>query len=376
MESLFPVSPLGPLHDGFGAFKQDFYDVTNIMLGLSFHSVFQGATDVLPGTDDFGGATDMDFVGTWELFNRGEPTQGELYFGLEGRWEYGPIGPQNIGFGSLGSAGGTANTFSAYTPTFILRNLYYRQGGPEAGWVFRFGKITPDAMLLTNRHITPNTTFLPNGGTGVFAAGFPDSGLGIGGNWFINDYVSLGGVISDSNGDRFNWGDIGAGDFYKALELGLNTGPMAEKAFHSKFLIWHTDGTSDGMPINANTGSDGWGYAMVLEKELTADGRAVIVGRYGQSFDKAAIYDQQAAVHFLLYQPFGRFENDVIGAAFNWVRSAFAGTRDEYSIEAFYRFPLFPHVDTTLSYQSVINPAFNTAFDHSSVFSLRLTTSF
>jgi hypothetical protein len=81
-------------------------------------------------------------------------------------------------------------------------------------------------------------------------------------------------------------------------------------------------------------------------------------------------------VHFLLYEPFGRFENDVIGAAFNWVRSAFAGTRDEYSIEAFYRFPLFPDVDATLSYQSVINPAFTTAIDHSSVFSLRLTTSF
>ena len=45
------------------------------------------------------------------------------------------------------------------------------------------------------------------------------------------------------------------------------------------------------------------------------------------------------------------------------------GSRDEYNLEVFYRFPLFPGVDTTLSYQSVFNPALNTEFDHAHVFS-------
>ncbi len=52
------------------------------------------------------------------------------------------------------------------------------------------------------------------------------------------------------------------------------------------------------------------------------------------------------------------------------------GSRDEYNVEVFYRFPLFPGVDTTLSYQSVINPALNPNFDHASVFSLRLRSVF
>jgi len=50
--------------------------------------------------------------------------------------------------------------------------------------------------------------------------------------------------------------------------------------------------------------------------------------------------------------------------------------RSEYNVEAFYRFPLFPSVDTTLSYQSVFNPALDPDNHHASVFSLRIRTTF
>jgi carbohydrate-selective porin OprB len=105
------------------------------------------------------------------------------------------------------------------------------------------------------------------------------------------------------------------------------------------------------------------------------DGKVVVVGRYGRSFDKAAIYDHQAGLHLLVYEPFGRFDNDVIGVAFNWVDTAFEG-RDEYNVETFYRFPFLPDVDLTLSHQAVLDPAFTREFDWSSVFSLRLTSAF
>ncbi|CTQ55336.1 Carbohydrate-selective porin, OprB family [Roseibium album] len=377
---LIPVSPIQPLRDGYSSAMDKIYEAVGLRLGLSFHTVGQYTSNNVQGTPRHGGATDMDFVGTWELFNRGQPTVGAITFGVEGRWDYGPIGPQNIGFVSVGSAGGTANSFSAYKPpAFILRNLYYRMGGQDAGWVFRFGKITMDSMLATNRHITPNTTFLSNAGTGLFSAGFADSGLGAAGALYFADkraYVSA--LIGDSNGDRFDFGKIYKGDFYKAAEVGLKLFPRTDKASYSKFLVWHTDGTYNGAPINANTGKDGWGMGVVLSQELTADGNTVVVGRYGRSFDGASIYDNQAALALLRYQPFGKysFDDDVIGAQFNWIESATPGTRDEYSIETFYRFPLFPDLDTTLAYQAVINPATTTAFDTAHVFSIRAVTSF
>ena len=377
-ESLFPISPLKGLHDAIGQAKDDIYRATHLKLGLTLNHLFQVMSDALPGEDDWGTTTDLDLVGSWELVNRGEPTQGGLYFGLEGRWDYGTTGPQDLGFVSLGSAGGTANAFSEYTPTFILRNLYWEQGSPEAGWAFRIGKITPDAILATSRHITPVTTFLPNVGTGLFSSGYPDSGLGIVGAKYFSDRFKIVGLVSDANADRFDFGDIGEGDFYKAAEIAAKIAPRTEKAGFSKLTVWHNDGTKDGQPINASTGLDGWGVTVKLEQELTDDGQAVGILRWGMSWDDSSIYNQQAGAHFLLYDPFGPvgLKNDVVGIAANWVESVAAETRDEYNVEVFYRFPLFPGVDTRLSYQSVINPAFTRDIDHASVFSLGFRTVF
>ena len=54
----------------------------------------------------------------------------------------------------------------------------------------------------------------------------------------------------------------------------------------------------------------------------------------------------------------------------NWVQPS-AADRDESNVELFYRFPLFPHVDTTLSYQMIFNPALDPSNDFGSAFSFR-----
>lgn len=377
-DSLFGVSPLKGLHDVTGQAKDSIYEATHLKLGLMINHLFQGITEALPDNDKWGTTTDLDFVGSWELINRGEPTQGSLFFGLEGRWDYGTTGPQNLGFVSLASQIGTGNAFSAYTPTFILRNLYWEQGSQEAGWAFRIGKITTDAILATSQHITPVTTFQPNGGTGLFSSGYPDSGLGAVGVWYPSDRFKILGLVSDANADRYDFGDIGAGDLYAAVELGVKIAPKTEKAGYSKFTIWHNDGTEDGLPINASTGLEGWGMTVKLEHEFTDDGNTVGVFRWGKAWDKSSLYDQQAGVHLLFYDPPGPagMQNDLVGIAGNWVKASAEGARDEYNVEVFYRFPLFTGLDTTLSYQSVINPALTREIDHASVFSLRIRAVF
>ena len=375
-DGLIPFSPLQRLRDSFEAFNEQTERAAHLKFGLAFHTLYQGASKVRPGTDDSGIASTFNYTGRWGLVRRGAPTQGELFFQVEGRWDYGTTPPLVIGLGSIGTAGGTANTYSAYDPTFLLRNLYYRQGSKEAGWVFRIGKITPAQMFLTSRHISPNATYLPIAGTVLISAGFSDSGLGIAGVRYLSDRVYIAGGIIDANADRYNFGDLGAGDFYKAVELGVKIAPLTEKAGFSKVLLWHTDGTKDGQPAEAGTGESGWGFSILAEQELTHDGRLVLLGRYGRSFDKAATFDQQAGVHLLYYDPFDRMGDDVVGTAFNWIDSSVEGTRDEYNWETFYRFPLMPDVDATLSYQAVFDPAFETSYDFSSVFSLRLSTVF
>jgi porin len=377
-DSLLGISPLKGLHDVTGQAKDKIYDATHLKLGLMINNLFQGLSDALPDNDKWGATTDLDFLGSWELINRGKPTQGSLFFGLEGRWDYGTTGPQNLGFVSLASQIGTGNAFSAYIPAFIVRNLYWEQGSKEAGWAYRIGKITTDAILATSQHITPVTTFQPNGGTGLFVSGYPDSGLGAVGVWYPNDRFRILGLVSDANGNRFDFGDIGAGDLYKAFELGVKIAPKTEKAGFSKLTLWHNDGTEDGLPINASTGKEGYGVTIKLEHEFTDDGKAIGIVRWGKAWDKSALYDQQAGVHFLLYDPPGPagMQNDLVGIAGNWAKASAEGARDEYNVEVFYRFPLFAGLDTTLSYQSVINPALTREFDHVSVFSLRIRAVF
>jgi hypothetical protein len=377
-DSLMPVSPLKWLQDATGRGSDALYRATHIRLGLTLNHLFQWASDVVPDTDDYGTTTDSDLIASWDVINRGKPTLGKLYFHLEGRWDYGTTGPQTIGFSNVAAAGGTANAFSKYDPTFLIRQFYWQQGGPKSKWAFKLGKFSTDATLATSRHISPVTTFLPNAGTGLFVSGYCDSSLGLVGVWHFNERLKILGLVADSNGDRYDWGDITAGDFYTAVELGFKLAPRTEKSGYSKITVWHTDGTKDDQPINANTGLDGWGMTVKLEQELTADGRAVGVLRWGTSWDGAAIYDNQAAAHLLFYDPPGpdRLQNDLIGFAVNWVDSAAEGSREEYNLEVFYRFPLFPGLDTRLSYQYVIDPAFTREFDSSSVFSLGFRTSF
>jgi hypothetical protein len=85
-----------------------------------------------------------------------------------------------------------------------------------------------------------------------------------------------------------------------------------------------------------------------------------------------------ASVHFLLYEPPGteQLKNDLVGVGLTWPAVSQSEARDEENLEMFYRFPIFPHVDATLSYQSVFNPAYDRDNDQASVYSFRLWTSF
>lgn len=377
-DSLFPSSPLTSLHENTSRSKEKLYNDTGFKWGFALTHVFQGVTDSLSGTDDTAAATTSDILGMYELIDKGMPTAGKIVAHGQARWDYGSSGPEDLGSTSLGSVIGTADTFSAYSPTVILRNLYWRQGSKEAGWVYQFGKITPDGIVNSSPYLASETTFLPSGGTGPFAIALPDSGLGALAAWFLNDRVTIGGLVSDANADRFDFGDLDEGDLFYAAEIHAKLFPKTKDAPYSKFTVWHTDGTKNRQPANGSLGPSGWGFYMTHHQEMTRDGRAIGIIRYGKSYDDSAIYEEQASAHFILKNPkfITRLNNDMLGLALNWASVPFDGARDEYNVEAFYRFPIFPHVDTTISYQSVINPALQRDFDHASVFSLRLRTTF
>jgi hypothetical protein len=368
---------LTPLRETTLQLENRIYDATDVKFGTTFTTLMQGLSDAIPREDTYGMATAMSFVGTWDGWNKGGPKQGELTLELQARWDWGTTAPNDLGNLGLGSLGFTSNQFAAYTPTFLVRNLFWRQGSREAGWMYRIGRITPDAMLASSTHINGLINFLPISGTGPFAMGISDSGLGVAAGKFVNDRVNVLGIFSDANADRFDFGDIDEGDIFSALELQVKVLPLTDNAGYSTFSFWHNDGTKFGQASNGGTGKEGWGWFIKHEQELTCDGRAIVIARVGRSYKESALYDQLAGVSFVLYDPFNSgkfedtlFESDLVGLAYSWVQPS-AVDRDESNAEIFYRFPLFPHFDATLSYQAIINPALDPSNDFGSAFSLR-----
>jgi len=380
--SLFKVSPLESVHESTDQWHDKLYEKTRIRAGLSIHHLFQGLSESFPGTDDWGTATDADLIFNWEVGNRGEPYQGNLYFHLESRWNWGTTGPMSLGPGSLGMLQNTGNTYEKYVPVMIIRNFYYQIGGPKSKAALRFGKVTIDSILGTTAHNTPTTSFLTFAATGAFAIALPDSGLGAVGTWHFNDRLKLLGSIHDANANRVDLGDIShggfEGDFFSALELGFKFAPDAKRAGYSKLDVWHTDGTADGKPINGSNGPAGWGFYALHEQQLSRNGDAVGVFKYGKSYDDSAYFESQVSASFLYYDPhfFGTIRNDVVGVSLNWVDPVAANSRSESNVEILYRFPLFPKLDTTISYMGIINPALDPTNDYASAFSLRFVSVF
>ena len=88
--------------------SDDIYDKIDLRLGMAFHHVFQWVDPNITDTPDDATATDFDIIGDWRLFKKGEPLEVKLFFNIEGRWDYGTVGPQTLGFLSAGTSGGTA----------------------------------------------------------------------------------------------------------------------------------------------------------------------------------------------------------------------------------------------------------------------------
>ena len=126
-DSLIPVSPLGTVREGMGEVNEGLYNTFGLKFGMVFTHAFQKVTDALPGQDDVGTATTADFLASWGLIDKGGPYLGQAIAHVQGRRNYGTTGPEALGFNSLGSAIGTADTFDEYQPdTFVLRNLTTR----------------------------------------------------------------------------------------------------------------------------------------------------------------------------------------------------------------------------------------------------------
>jgi len=385
-KSVLPFAPLQPANDAWKVFDDALIEKINLNLGISLTTAYTKMSESLPDTEDNGFGYDVGFFGEWSLLKVGSKWEGFLSFLVQGRDSlFTEDSPGDL-FLNAGSLAGPVDSFDN-DQGFVVREMWWQQGSKDAHLIYRVGKIAPDTIVGTiSQFDSANLDFMALGQVVKLSARFADAGLGAAvgfypqGNSRLRPHIHL--YASDQNGDRSTFGDIDEGEFFTGVEAGFRPFPQTDKAPFWRFSVWHAD-EQDKEGI-----AEGYGVLAKIEQELSSDGSVIGVLNYGHSWEGAPAKNQVTA-RLVIFEPFPRkvdLAGDRLGFAASWIDPAVPGARDEYNLEAYYRFPLFPNLDVTLDFQYMIDPAFipivesvapdTDTFDDIFVFSVRFRTVF
>lgn len=365
-DALFSVGPLEPLHRQWEDVTRQLEASIGLKLGLNYTALYQNANASLSGNPSEAAVGDLDFFGRWNLVNRGDSWPGALVFFTENRHRFTDIPPSDLG-DAVGSLWGTTNAFSRQD--FALTQLYWEHGSREDRLVSRLGKMDPESIYDRARYVSANEAFLNQAFSTTLAMPVPTTGLGaaLAISPITNTYV-VGGV-HDVNGDKTSFGDIDKGEMFTAIEFGVapRHGRPGAGLYH--VTLWHSDAQDD-----ADVPS-GRGIALTLQQELGPDGRIVPFFRYSYGEGGATPVRQAIATGVGFEEPFGQ-NNDLIGIGLSWGQPSDRALRDQYVLEAFYRFQVTPHTNLTPDIQVTFDPSENPVEETIVVGGIRLRTLF
>lgn len=364
--AVFESDFIDPLHQAWDEGTASLYEATGIDLGIDYTVLYQHASNVLPSTDKYGAAGDLDVYGRWDLVDPNGPWAGSFYFSTELRHAMTDTTPAQLR-GNIGSIMGTIDGFGEQD--YLITNAFWRQGSKQAGFMYQIGRMAPDGLINISRYNNPNTNFHPIGLVGSLTISFPGHGFGAAAIAYPTEDTFITAVITDANGQKKNLGALNLGEFFSAVELGYKPNFGGSYEGRHALTFWHVDARSQtGVP-------SGHGFALKLEQELDATGNLTGLLRYSKSFGSASTYDNQASV-YLIMQNISYLENDMLGIGVGWADPTNPTFRNEYIAEAFYRFPLTPRLDMSISLQTILNPAANINIEASTVASVRLRKTF
>ena len=334
----------GPL-EGFRVWKRGVENRTGLSLG------FDNITHYLRSDSDSSPSDALSNVtrvyGTWTAKGWNTPDSGALIFKLENRSAVGShISTQALG-PSLGYAGLFASTYS--DAGLVLTNLYWRKwfAGGRGGFVV--GQVDVYDYTNVNSISSPWSGFANLAFQQQATFGGPSQGLGAAMQWRLSDRWTVLGGLANANGDPSDPWDSAeklfeSGETFKHLALGWSPEWANRYDDMVQLTIWQVDerkeaGVDGGHGVSfAASGSSGrWRHFL----------------RAGYARDAGAILDRAVSMG-LGYDP--RDGGDLAGLGVAWGRAP-DNSRDQYTLEAFYRYDWTDFLQLTPSIQYVVNPA-------------------
>ena len=346
-------------------FKKALHRENGIRFGVDYNALMQRASKSL-GEDEAAGGV-FRLFGTWNLLDPDAGGTGFLTFKAENRHRLGTaIAPQALG-GEFGYVGLTAVPFS--DAATVLTNLYWEQSLLADQLAYVFGIVDVTDYVSVYGLVNPWTDF----SNLVFSTDptipVPDQGLGtaVRRRFGRNYYVVAG--LADANGDPSDPLDafdsfFGEGELFKHVEVG-RYGAWEDRVDDNVHLtLWQVDErTEAGIP-------SGWGAA--FSYSTTLHERWLTFLRLGYGDGGGALLDRSVSTGLAYKTADNR---SVFGLGLNWGRPgeyAFgADARDQYTVEAYWRFQLATHLSITPDIQVVKDPALDPRQDLVCVVGLR-----
>ncbi len=377
-------SVLGP----YEAFKANVREKTGINFGGSWGVLYQNYSDLSP----FLGGTENDSVGqkftlnlSKDLYHAGQADALSFDLVIEDR---GPIGTDNppLQAGLLtGSIVPTAATWGDFnlgiTQAYIRQNLMENKVQYTVGKIFAPNFIDAYPFFDDNRQFlnqsfsTSPTIASPLRGAGAVATVYPTSG---------NLYV-LGGIYSANSSDTGWTVDevFDTGELFYQLEVGWSVlarsgvpvqarGPMDSNNVH--LTGWY----KDSQPDQSNATLQPQARGLAFNANFTVGESLMWFLRAGMS--DGWVNDRSVSAGFG-WRPSQQF-SDLFGFGVGWVRPNDevvlnpAFQREQWNMEAFYRFHLTPNLAITPDLQYIKDPSLNPGVDSLWVAGLRARITF
>ena len=330
-------------------------------MGIDYTSVYQNASDTVPGGEDEAAAGMLRLYGAWDLIGRESGNTGTLIWKFEHRHDYGDPSPSPLWaateLGYIGLENPPFNDQGARTTNFYWRQRF--NTGHQAAvigfldvtdFVDLYGLVSPWLHFTNFVFTTGSATMdLPN-----------DAALGFGGASMLGDNFYVIGTFVDANsdpedpGEGFDsfWDD---NEYYKSLELGWTSGKDAIYLDNYHITVWHKDERDE---FNK---PDGRGVNLSFARYI--DERWMPFLRAGWSDDGDSLLERSVSAG-LGYQL--RDKKDLFGFGLNWGEpnpNQGAPEEDQYSAELFYRLLVGQRFQITADVQYLKDPAANPSED-------------
>lgn len=349
----------GALAD-FEAQKKDFQDRTGLTYGADLNALYLHTDSDRSPADAATGV--LRFYGTWTASQRGTADEGALVFKVDYRSALGSkIAPTELG-SALGYAGLFSSTFS--DSDMVLTNLYWRQHFAAGRGAFIVGQVDVTDYVSVNNLANPWIGFNNLAFQQPPTLPAPAQGLGAAVLWRMNDNWAVLSGFADANADPSDPWDS-ATDFFEEGEslkhVAVGWSPDWGDRYNqlSQLTLWQVD-DRDEAGIKGGQGVDFAASASA--------GKWLPFLRVGYAEDGGAILDRAITVGTGYMARGGK---DLAGVGVNWGRAPDL-SRDQFTVEAFYRLDIMNFVQITPELQYVVNPAFDTDSNDILVLGMRL----